>query len=281
MHPKIDGVVVLYHPDNTIFDNIDSYINGLSTLYVIDNSEIKNEKLIEKLKVKYPTIKYIDNGGNQGIAHALNIGAKLAIENGADWLLTMDQDSKFENNDLQKMIQWVEENKTIDIGIVSPMHEVDEKKKYKFYKTITMTSGNLLNLDIYKYIGGFREDFFIDCVDTEFCLRLKKYNLAIKRIEDVVLTHQLGNKEEINSFGISFSVTNHNYMRRYYITRNRFRIWNEYENIDKPYIQFEKIVTIKEIIKIILAESDKFLKLKYSIRGYLDYRNSKYGKYHE
>lgn len=31
-----------------------------------------------------------NNNGNQGIAHALNVGAQKAIEDGADWLLTMD-----------------------------------------------------------------------------------------------------------------------------------------------------------------------------------------------
>ena len=92
---KIEGVVVLYHPDAVIIDNIGTYINELECLYVIDNSETYTDSIVEQLRY-LSNVKYINNGGNKGIANALNAGAKLASAAGAAWLLTMDQDSKFE-----------------------------------------------------------------------------------------------------------------------------------------------------------------------------------------
>jgi hypothetical protein len=37
----------------------------------------------------------------------------------------------------------------------------------------------------------------------------------------------------------------------------------------------------KEIVKIILAESNKFAKLKMIIRGYIDYNKNIFGKYND
>ncbi len=84
MIKNIDAVVVLYHPEESIIENIKTY-QQVRTIYAIDNSEEYNDNLLKKLK-QFENLIYINNKGNQGIAHALNVGAKLAIENSADWL---------------------------------------------------------------------------------------------------------------------------------------------------------------------------------------------------
>ncbi len=274
----INGVVVLYNPDNTILKNIYSYINFIDKLYVVDNSEQKNTELIKKLE-EINKCHYIDNNGNQGIAYALNIAAKCAIENNVHWLLTMDQDSKFENNNLRELIDFIQNNDTSKIGIVSPMHSEKEVNNFdsQFCAYTTMTSGNLLNLDIYQKIGPFEEKLFIDSVDIEYCLRLYKNHFLIKRIKNVILNHILGNTQKKRFYLVS----NHNYIRRYYIVRNRLYIWKKYKEIFPEYIKYEKYVTLKEVVKIILAEKDKFEKLKMMYKGYRDYKIGRYGKYAE
>ena len=54
---KVAGVVVLYNPTNEDISNIDSYINDIDLLYVMDNSGNKNDKRLPKNK----KIKYIFN----------------------------------------------------------------------------------------------------------------------------------------------------------------------------------------------------------------------------
>ena len=97
---KIAGVVVLYNPDDNVRTNIDSYINELDILYVVDNSPIPNDN---NKKINCEKIKYISNNGNKGIANALNVGANNALKENCEWLLTMDQDSTFKDNSLSKM----------------------------------------------------------------------------------------------------------------------------------------------------------------------------------
>ena len=272
---KIDGIVVLYHPEKSILENIHSYVNELEVLYIIDNSESKNNDLILELK-KINKCQYIDNEGNKGIANALNVGAKKAIGNRADWLLTMDQDSKFKDGDLSYMINILDkDNEKENIAICSPMHLEKELDNYKeFYDYITMTSGNLVNLEIFQKLHGFEEKLFIDCVDTDYCLKMKQYNYKLKRLKNIVLQHNLGEQKRLGNF----TYTQHNYIRKYYMTRNRLYLWRKHKDVYLDYIRFEQLITFLEIGKVILLEDDKFKKLKMLYKGYRDYKKNRFGK---
>ena len=61
------GLVVLYNPDRNVIENIQSYIRQLSKLYVVDNSEVCKNKIIENIKA-FNNSKYIFNSENLGIA---------------------------------------------------------------------------------------------------------------------------------------------------------------------------------------------------------------------
>ena len=89
---QIAGAVILYHPDYQCINNIETYINQIDFLFIIDNSEVQNVHLINELN-KFSSIFYLCNQNNYGIAHALNQAADLAKERGFDFLLTMDQDT--------------------------------------------------------------------------------------------------------------------------------------------------------------------------------------------
>ena len=93
----ISGVIVLYYPELNVVDNINSYIDYVDILFVIDNSETANTDFVNLL-LSNPKICYISNNQNLGIAKALNQGAELAIQKNFSWLLTMDQDSRFEDD---------------------------------------------------------------------------------------------------------------------------------------------------------------------------------------
>jgi len=282
---KINGVVILYNPDEVILRNISSYLNFINKLYIVDNSENKNIAITEKIKMLSNKCEYVNNNGNHGIAHALNIGAKLAIKDGASWLLTMDQDSKFEGNNLKNLIQCALQCDITTVGIVSPLHVLEHSlnKPVQTQKTPevldVMTSGNLLNLHIYELIGEFIEKLFIDAVDQEYCLRLRHNRYKILLCESALLQHCLGDLKELN-FGFKIiRYSNHNSIRRYYITRNRLYLLRKY------FLEFPlfglKIIKwiILEWIKIIIFEKDKIAKSKATLEGIRDFFRGKYGKY--
>ena len=141
---KIAGVVVFYHPNLDVVNHIDSYIEKIEKLYVYDNSESSYKHLIENYGSK---VEYLGCQKNMGIAYALNMGAKRAIEEGYQWLLTMDQDSHYEKEELQKLIDYIACEDTNSIGLVSPWHKIKTgaQKPIEEVEDVVevMTSGNL------------------------------------------------------------------------------------------------------------------------------------------
>lgn len=291
---KVYGVVVLYNPDKKLKKNIETYIDGVEKLYLVDNTpDADNSKDFSGNK----KIEYIPLKKNMGIAYALNYAAKLAIKEGAEWLLTMDQDSKFKDKTgVQDMLRFLEEcknNKYMDkvvgntfeeIGIVSPFHCTERNQGEVlpgFTKPIeVMTSGNLVNLKAYKKVGGFKDWLFIDCVDFDFCMELRKKDYEVIQLSWVKLLHELGDLQEVKWMGKKTYTDNHSAFRRYFMTRNRFYLFDLHADRFYGFCIKAKHDTRKEIIKILLYENDKFKKLRETYRGYRDYKKGIKGGYH-
>lgn len=284
---RLAGVVVLYNSDNSIIENINSYLKEVEILFVIDNSEIINDGIINKIKQLGEKIIYISLGSNYGIAKALNIGAEEAIKRGYDWLLTMDQDSKFPNLMLRKLMDFLEVNMDKfyeKAGIVSPDHITKKgggskyKEGYKEELSI-MTSGNILNLNVYEVVGEFNEKLFIDRVDHEYGLRLNLNKFKVIRYYGAKLEHNLGNIERKYLFNKVFFPKHHNAIRKYYITRNALFIVKNYKKQFPRYCRKQKKSIRKMIRNIILYENNKIKKLRMVGKGYIDFIKNKYGKY--
>ena len=111
MKKKIGGCVVLFNPDVRVINNIAACQSDFNFDFfiIIDNSPEQNSILIDAIKQLPGAVIYKWMEENKGIAKALNVACKMAIENNCEWLLTMDQDSKFREGDLLKMIESIEE----------------------------------------------------------------------------------------------------------------------------------------------------------------------------
>ena len=278
----IAAVVVLFNPDKNIVENIKSYIDCVEKIYVIDNSNFSNASLFQALPFAHK-LEYIFNNGNLGIAKALNIGCEFAIQQGMKWVLTMDQDSKFLNLNAA-IISQIYKMKDDSIALYYPNYLIEGIIYDKYIKEnnapiVVMTSGNFINLSIYKSIAGFEDKLFIDYVDIDYCLKIKAAGYKIALLPNATLVHELGQSKHVAFLSIKAIVTNHSSLRRYYITRNRLYVHKKHKNISTVFDKTEKRIFINDILKIILFEDDKILKFKSIVKGYLDYRNNKFGVY--
>lgn len=270
---KLAAVVTLYHPDKTHFENIKNYLSDVDKLYVIDNTPNKSHEkdLPKSKKIEYFTFN------NIGVSKALNLGASNALNAGFSWLLTMDQDTILSSSILKEMIKIIEKEDMKKVGIVTPWHhtklKVEKPKERVDYPQDVMTSGNLVNLAIWKKIGGFNEDFFIDGIDIEYGLRLKKNGFKIMRLNYLEIEHDLG-----DIFYVKDKLcTNHSGLRRYYMNRNYHYIYDMYQDTDKKFCSF-LIRNYKTMAKVILFEKKKFSKVYGFILGYIHYKKGIKGK---
>lgn len=275
---QLAGVVVLYNPEDKVIENINSYINQLGVLYVVDNSEKKNRSVISELN-KNKKISYINNHGNKGIAAALNLGAQLALKSGYEYLLTMDQDSRAKDDMLSKLIEFVENHRSEKLGIVSAYQKRSNEKTCYYLKDYepvftVMTSGSLLNLKAYKQNGKFLDKFFIDQVDNEYCLRLNKNGYKIIRVNQAILYHNLGTNVKVA--GMTKSL--HSYIRIYYIVRNSLYMWKRYEKYFPEYIAESHSNILEEVRKNLIYGKHRILQVIYIIRAVIDYKCNRFGK---
>ena len=283
-HENIAGVVVLYNPDVNLLDNIRTYNRSIKKLYVVDNTEVPSNVLIDSMLLEFDNIEYIPFNQNQGIAKALNVAAFKALEAGFEWLLTMDQDSQASEGMIEKLIKALENVSDEKVGIIAPRYilkneDAKEPSQEIEQVYVAITSGSLLNLQAFHEVGPFREDFFIDYVDHEFCLRLRLNNFKTLIDNKVVLYHELGDSKSHSILGHKINSSHHNFIRRYYITRNRLAVIKEYKHIFPYYYKCERTNNIREFLKVLFFEKDKIKKVRSIFYGNLDYIRKKFGKY--
>ena len=287
MKSRTAATVILYQPSNSILENISSYVNAVEKLYVIDNSIKVNENLITQIKSLDSKIIYISNNGNHGIGHALNRGAKKAIEENYQWLLTMDQDSRFE--DIDSFFSCCKTyDKHTEVAIFAPSTDIrsnNEDCRHKLPKVV-ITSGNLVSLKHYQCVGGFESKLFIDEIDHDFCLKLIEHHLAIVQFLHIGLHHAIGDETQLTSLILrrrKFRYI-HTYQRIYYQTRNRLYMVNRHRKNYPEAFNLAAVlykVIYKKGFRIIQWEPDKLRKLKAIYNGVYDYLNDNYGVYDE
>lgn len=276
---KISGVIVTYNPDYNIFDLTNVLIHEVGLVIIVDNCSL-DILFIEQLHEKYnDRICIVKNSENLGIARALNQGVKKAIALGFNWVITFDQDSKPYKNIINKLINiYKNYSDRNSIGAISANFLSSKKLLYKknsiyelfIERDYVITSGCLYPTDVFLKHGLFREDYFIDNVDLEFSLRLRKNNMILLRSIEPCMIHNVGNPQRYSFFGINFSSTNHNSTRRYYMSKNHVLLSKEYFLHFPFFILKTNFFYFRSLLYVLLFEKKKIEKLYKSSLGLID-----------
>jgi len=273
---KITAVVILYYPSSDVINNIHSYIKDIKILYVVCNSFIENSIYSKLLKIK--NIKIIHKNSNIGIAKAINLALKNSFKENNKWLMTLDQDSSFNTNDFKTFINsfYKIKNKK-NLAIFTPIHNKKFIKNSIEEKIFVMTSANIVNVDIALKIGGYDENIFIDEVDHEFCLKIKKKNFIIIQNNAIAINHILGTKIKKNQKKI---VLYHS-IRLYYMSRNYLYIKNIYKDTYPSFFKQRNKYLFIFFLKQIYYGKNKMKNIEMILKGIVDYKNKIYGKINE
>ncbi|MDR0660904.1 MAG: hypothetical protein LBG19_08935 [Prevotellaceae bacterium] len=262
---KLLAVVISYYPDvKEAVDNILRYISNIDKLIIWENTPEPDRN---KYRIEIPEyankIAHLSTGENEGIAYPLNRAAELGIADGFTHILTMDQDSYWENFDYYKNIvdkyhsqyKIFSPNVNYRYGLEREIQEIEA----------AITSGGIYDLTLFQEIGFFREDYFIDAVDTEFCFRAIKNSYPTICIKHAHLKQQFAAPTKF----LGIPAPNYSAFRTYYITRNHIRLWKEYPQIISKKLKrfIIKNYIVKRFIQILLVENNKIKKIKAQSKG--------------
>jgi rhamnosyltransferase len=281
MKPQsIAAVTIVFHPPQDVVKNILSYIDSIGLLIVIDNSP-KETVFLKELHEK---ILYIHDGENKGIAVRLNLAARMAAGQGYDFLMTFDEDSFFDKDMLDAYMHCFLQSEflstTAMYGIENDARLLTQGSCHEKNKEILITSGSIVNLEIFTKLGGFDEALFIDFVDTEYCLRAMKAGYGVRKFTNILLNHSIGVSSEHYSYK-TFKKTKrslHSPVRLYYMLRNFFYLRKKYKgSFEKEFGSVKKNLMVM-IKNNMLYNQERRKVISYLAKAVNDYRKGRMGK---
>jgi len=280
---KFSCGVTLFYPNTSELEEILNYEQCFERVYLYDNTEGEQAKLNRGYFEGKSKFIYISNQINNGLSIAFNNMCKQAIKDEFDFICLFDQDSVISNNDLLKMRTFIESYGQSSVAIYAPeivYAHSNEHKKVSTKEEQTeeldwvITSGSFINLSIYDEIGGFDENYFIDRLDYDYCIMVRKSGYKIVKVNKIYLFQKLG--ESIKKWGIEFS--EHSPIRHYYMFRNRLYFLLKRNKPSLILIGKSIFLSIRHFLLVILLEKEKYRKIKMLVKGSKDFILNNMGK---
>ncbi len=285
--PSVCAIVVTYHPTRAILENVRLIIEQVAGVVVVDNGSSLEEVTFLRQASTRLGFQLIENGENLGVAEALNRGVYRAQHDGYFWVILFDQDSKITDGFVSQLLTTGETHAHRErLGAIHPKY-VDPATGSEFRvwrasdggPVVSMTSGALIPTRIFDKVGVFASEYFIDCVDFEFCFRLRAAGYLIADSRDAVLIHAAGAATgTIRVMGFTFRPTNHSAIRRYYMSRNRIAMYRKYFTTFPRWILQSMNESLRETIKCFLGERDRAPKFRSFLLGTWDGLIGRMGK---
>ena len=284
---EVCAVVVTYHPDAEVLENLAATRAQVHEMVVVDNGSTADEISMLEQASAHIGFTLQRNSDNQGIAKALNSGVRWARDRGFGWVMLFDQDSTVTDGYVTAMRRcFAEPANSRALAILVPRY-VDRRFGAVLAAPVSgaghleaaTTSGSLMTMDIFGIAGFFAEELFIDGVDYEYSLRVRRLGFTIDECVDAVLLHSPGTPSFHRSLSAKkFQTANYSPLRRYYQERNKIWVAKRYWRTFPGFCAKQFAISAKDLVKILLVEADKFRKFRFFLRGIRDGLRGRTGK---
>ena len=305
---RICAVLVSFHPDPGLPARVELILAQVGALVLVDNGSSERELgMLEPLAAD-PRIAVVANGKNLGVARALNIGTRRAAERGYEWALLLDQDSVVDAGMVDELVavhaSFPDPAHLAVLGAgFRDVHRPDSEPgtphragephragtphgagtphaaaaaaapseaPWEEVESV-ITSGSLLSLATLARLGAFREDFFIDYVDADFCFRARAQGYRVIRTRKPLMSHAIGASTRHAILGIRRWTSNHSAERRYYIARNDTVMLKEHAQLPWGVWALKSLGRrVRTCKKIVLYEDSKLRKVGAVAHGWWD-----------
>jgi rhamnosyltransferase len=230
---RVVAVVPVYFPDRDLAARLSFLSAQVDAVIVVDDGT--DEAAADASLDGLPGIELIRHASNRGIAAALNSGVTVALDGGAEFVVTVDQDTLLPDGYVAACLKVfaVAESSSVRVGVVAagsingapvlPHATVDGLGLMRY----AIQSGMVISAECFRVCGLFDERLVIDVVDTEFCLRVWQHGMVVAAALGTDIDHQLGTPVPARFFGIprfrdgvEKTYEYHAPFRQYYISRN-------------------------------------------------------------
>lgn len=253
------------------------------SIVVVDNAS--TDSSIEYIKENYSQVKIIQIPQNLGYAEGNNVGMRYALEQKADYIFILNNDTVIQPDTVKLLVEDLKRNpQALAVspisyyyydrekvyfagGIINPDgsvgHSYDDHVFESFQTGWLNGCAMLIRASLLPKIGLFDKKFFNLFEDTDWSMRAKNEGYELRVNPKAVIYHK-----SAASFGGTKSPS---YI--YYYTRNHL-LWidrNFPRNIGRVFkrIQFKRhFLTLRNAVKILLGYSNSYKSIR---QAYVDY----------
>lgn len=275
---NVCAIVVTCSPSKGFEDRLARTSAQVVQVVIVDNASQGEGLERVHAAALLPHVVLISNPGNLGIAAALNRGVSWARGHGFNWALLLDDDSVPQPDMLATLArafdEFPEKDRLAVIGSNRILNPGDlEQRTRSGWWTISdavITSGSLLELGAAQKIGPFREEFFMDFVDFEYCLRARGLGFKIVEVMVPTMQHFIGDRKTVRLLWFKVHEFNHRPWRSYYKIRNFMFVVRKYALKDPWWIFRMSWAMTKTMSVAIFIEESRMAKLRYTLLGLYD-----------
>lgn len=178
--------VVLFNPTQISIDRILNIASLGIRFFIFDNSPSESIGYKRKL-LHHENIHFNINvkRKNFGLGYGITNVSKSAFHEGFEMIFLLDQDTFITADAINYIENFITKYKSVlkDYAAINFRASSNKLKNEKSYSienvSFIINSGSLLILNNVNKIGYHNEDYFVDCVDYEFCLRAKYHKFKI------------------------------------------------------------------------------------------------------
>lgn len=306
-------VIVAYNNAGNLGQLLDALLNQsepIAEIILVDNAS--SDGTTRMIKQTFPQVTLFANPSNTGVGGGYAQGMEYAYKKGYNWIWLLDGDSLPQVSALEQLmtalVNLMPVHPRIGILASSPINpstgqiyggfvrkglfhkvpkEIAHLRKPALVDTV-VSSGCLVSNKVVEDAGLPRTDFFMDFVDAEYNIRVRKKRYEIISVPTSIIYHQIG-QPRILTFRTATSTihsrlarksrsSSHPAWRQYYAIRNElYTFWHEFRSY-RALFRLMLAIAAKLFGIMIYNDAEKIRRGKYIFRGMRDGFKGNMGK---
>ncbi len=207
-------VIVTYNGSPWIDDCLSSLRQQtrLTRTIVVDNAS--TDDTVDRVTARHPEVLLLRQPVNQGFGVGNNVGIRQAMQDGADLILLLNQDTLMPPGSLDRLVEFMETH--AEIGVASPLHcspdtnrvdlktlegylapfaasflddAVNGRPRDHYLVHGTNAAVWLVRSDIFRRVGGFDPLYFMYAEDDDLLVRMAHHGVRFALVPSVRVVH--------------------------------------------------------------------------------------------
>jgi rhamnosyltransferase len=282
--PRVEGeavkertaaVITAFKPGIELVDLVAAALRQCRHVVVVDNTP-PDFAGVAQLPYPKELLTVLADGKNVGLAAAINLGVAEAGD--VDFLFLLDQDSVVTEGLVARLASHLDKEHVRGIASPAPwdalaQRYLDPRASRRPMVTempVVITSGMLVRRAAFMQTAGMREDFFVDCVDQDFCLQVRDAGWSIVQDRGLLIPHTLGESRWHRLGPLKLRATHHPTWRLYWVARNGIILSKDYRAFDPSWALTNLAILAYWSVTIALFEAPRWRRLITLARGVHD-----------